>query len=173
MAGSAAVNGGADVVAQNADLDAGVLDRFSPTQTAASAAIGAGLSGAPPLAGLGWRTATDSGSSGFGDLTNREARLIQEVVREVWRPLDVVGSAASGERRGLGTRLPVGKGPGTRSDIDYSASATSGHEYEKFKHRLPSIDPSHGIIPGGGDTRYGPVLRFRPYGRPERVKPPR
>jgi len=55
---------------------------------------------------------------GLGDLTLDEARRIQAVVDEAGEPLWVVGSAAEGARRNVGTDLPIGKGPGTQSDID-------------------------------------------------------
>jgi hypothetical protein len=38
-----------------------------------------------------------------GDLTTSEIEAIQEVVDQAGRPLEVVGSAAQGARRGVGT----------------------------------------------------------------------
>jgi hypothetical protein len=97
-----------------------------------------------------------------GDLTRAEARQIQRVVSEAGRPLEVVGSAAAGTRRGVGTNLPLGKGPGTRSDIDYVVPPSSLQHFEGLQGKLPSIDPKTGIIPGVGNTNIGPVIRFEP-----------
>ncbi|HEV7646130.1 MAG TPA: RHS repeat-associated core domain-containing protein [Pyrinomonadaceae bacterium] len=66
----------------------------------------------------------------LGDLTPLETKQIQTVVNEAGRPIEVVGSAANGIRRGVGTTLPIGKGPGTRSDIDYIAPRGSLPYYE-------------------------------------------
>ena len=61
----------------------------------------------------------------LGDLTAAEVREIQAVADEAGRPMEVVGSAASGTRRGVGTDLPIGKGPDTRSDIDFLVPPSS------------------------------------------------
>ncbi|KAB1231469.1 DUF6443 domain-containing protein [Chryseobacterium viscerum] len=96
----------------------------------------------------------------MGDLTKNEMVQIQTEVNKAGRPLEVVGSAAEGTRRNVGSDLPVGKGEGTRSDIDYIAPPSSIQYFEQNK--LPSIDPNTGIIPGYGNEHIGPVLRFEP-----------
>lgn len=78
------------------------------------------------------------------------------------RPLEVVGSAATGARRGVGTDLPIGKGPGTRSDIDFLVPPSSRQHFVGFEHQLPSIDPRSGIIPGVHNPQLGPAVRFEP-----------
>ena len=106
--------------------------------------------------------------SGLGDLTNAEVKQIQNVVDEAGRPLDVVGSAAKGERRGVGTDLPIGKGPGTRSDIDYTASHSNIDFFEKpgLHQKLLSIDQK-GIIGGGYNPFIGQAgIRFEPGVKP-------
>ena len=100
--------------------------------------------------------------SGLGDLTNEEIAAIQSVVEDAGRPLEVGGSAASGLRRGIGSDLPIGKGPGTASDIDYIVPHGSMTYYEGLAERLPGIDPGTGIIPGVGNPYIGPVIRFEP-----------
>ena len=50
------------------------------------------------------------GAGGLGDLTPAEIRQIQGVVDRAGRPLEVVGSAARGHRRGVGSSLSIGKG---------------------------------------------------------------
>jgi hypothetical protein len=102
------------------------------------------------------------GRSGFGDLTIAEVRQIQSVVNQAGRPLEVVGSAARGTRRGIGTDLPIGKGPGTRSDIDFLAVPSSNPYFRGLESQLPSLDPLTGIIPGAGNKFIGPVIRFEP-----------
>ena len=97
-----------------------------------------------------------------GDLTRAEVKQIQGVVNEAGRPLEVVGSAAAGTRRGVGSDLPIGKGPGTRSDIDYVVAPSSAKHFEGLQGKLPGIDPKTGVIPGLGNTNIGPVIRFEP-----------
>jgi len=87
--------------------------------------------------------------SGLGDLTVGEAKAIQSVVNEAGRPIEVVGSAARGARTPL-------------SDIDYVAPPNSIKYFEGLQHKLPGIDPNHGIIPGVGNPNIGPVIRFEP-----------
>ncbi|MBL1220993.1 RHS repeat-associated core domain-containing protein [Chryseobacterium sp. L7] len=104
----------------------------------------------------------NSKSSIIGDLTKNEARQIQTEVNKAGRPLEIVGSAAEGNRRNVGSNLPIGKGAGTRSDIDYISPPSSIQYFDQYK--LPSIDPNTGIIPGYGNTNIGPVVRFEPGG---------
>ena len=111
----------------------------------------------------------DEAASGLGDLTKREVGQIQSVVDEAGRPLEVVGSAASGTRRGVGAQLPVGKGPGTRSDIDYLIGPSSAGNYEGLTPLLPSMDPSTGIIPGTHNPSIGPAVRFEPNNAPAQI----
>lgn len=102
--------------------------------------------------------------SGFGDLTVGEVREIQNVVNEAGRPLEVGGSVANGTRRGVGTNLPIGKGPGTKSDIDYIIPNSSLPYFKPFEFKLPDINksPGGGIINGVGNPYIGPLIRFEP-----------
>lgn len=104
----------------------------------------------------------DVPGGGLGDLTPVEVRQIQSVVDDAGRPLEVVGSAASGTRRGVGSDLPIGKGPGTRSDIDVLVPPSSMQHFEGLERRLPSLDPRSGIIPGTHNPHIGPAVRFEP-----------
>jgi RHS repeat-associated protein len=105
-------------------------------------------------------------SAALGDLTTKEVKQIQSVVDQAERPIEVVGSAAAAERRGVGTNLPMGKGPGTRSDIDYVAPPSSLPYFDGVKGNLPSLDPKTGIIPGTGNPFIGPIIRFEPGAKP-------
>lgn len=98
----------------------------------------------------------------LGDLTRAEIRQIQGVVNEAGRPLEVVGSAAKGTRRNVGTSLPIGKGPGTRSDIDYLVPPSSFDHYIGLENKLPGLDPKTGIVPGVHNPFLGPGFRFEP-----------
>ncbi len=102
------------------------------------------------------------GADKLGDLTKTEIKQIQEVVNEAGRPIEIVGSAARGDRRNVGTDLPIGKGEGTRSDIDYVLQPSSASYFEGFELSLPGLDPKTGIIPGAGNPNIGPVIRFEP-----------
>lgn len=95
------------------------------------------------------RNAGGQGARALGDLTRAEIKAIQGVVNEAGRPLEVVGSAARGTRNAA-------------SDIDYVAPPSSLKYFEGLEGKLPSIDPSHGIVPGVGNPNIGPVIRFEP-----------
>jgi RHS repeat-associated protein len=110
-----------------------------------------------------------SGLGRLGDLTTGEVRQVQSVVDQAGRPLEVVGSAASGTRRGVGTDLPIGKGPGTRSDIDYLIPPSSRKHFEGMESRLPGVDPKTGPIPGTHNPHIGPAVRFEPKTPPRYV----
>src|SRR5215472_12535993 len=94
----------------------------------------------------------------LGDLTPEEVAQIQSVVDRAWRPLNVVGSAVRGTRRGVGTSLPIGKGPGTRSDIDYTTANSSIEYFEEVAQELPSLG-AHGLLRGAPESR---SIRFEP-----------
>lgn len=85
---------------------------------------------------------------------------------EAERPLEVVGSAAAGERRGVGTNLPIGKGAKTRSDIDYVAPPSSLPYLQELQGKLPSLDFKTGIVPGTGNPYMDPIIRFEPGAKP-------
>ncbi len=53
-----------------------------------------------------------------GDLTSLEYTRLQRIATRYQEPIGVFGSAAKATRRGIGTNLPLGNGPGTRSDLD-------------------------------------------------------
>lgn len=110
--------------------------------------------------------ATGAQGLGLGDLTKAEVKDIQKTVDQAGRPLEVGGSAASGTRRGVGTDLPVGKGAGTKSDIDYFTPPSHMPYFMDIQHQLPSIDPGTGIAPGTINPYMGPGIRFEPGSSP-------
>jgi len=59
-----------------------------------------------------------------GTLTAAERTQIQAISDNYNTAIDVVGSRAAGKGRNINTDLPVGKGPGTRSDIDFRVDAS-------------------------------------------------
>ena len=121
---------------------------------------------ADPVAAPG---AARTAATGLGDLRPQEVQQIQQVVEEAQRRMDrvlqsvgeapgalpvdlvVVGSAARGARRNADTELPFGKGPGTRSDIDYAVPDRAVREHvftdaglarqdQRFWNGLPGFD---------------------------------
>jgi hypothetical protein len=121
------------------------------------------------IQGLGSLPGKPSGSGGaapLGDLSSTEINQIQNVVNKAGRPLEVVGSAAKGARRNPGTDLPVGKGPGTQSDIDYLVPPSSNKYFQGLDSDLPLIDRGTGIIPGVHNPHIGPAIRFEPFSEP-------
>lgn len=92
----------------------------------------------------------------LGDLTEDEIFQIQDVVDEAGRPIDVVGSAASGVRGG-------------KNEIDYIVGPSSMDFYKGLERKLPSIDPHDGIIPGVHNPHQGPSIRFEPGTRPKYI----
>lgn len=84
----------------------------------------------------------------LGDLTPDEIARLQQIANEYGTPIGVFGSAARGTRRGVGTSLPLGKGPGTRSDIDLGIPGhmRGGPMEEALNGEFgPDID-AHGIL---------------------------
>ena len=115
--------------------------------------------------GLGAASKVAKAVNKFGDLTKSEIRKIQNVVDEAGRPLEVVGSAAKGSRRNPGSKLPIGKGKGTKSDIDFLVPPSSLDNFTDLVNKLPEIDPNTGIIPGVHNPKLGPGIRFEPGGK--------
>jgi hypothetical protein len=93
-------------------------------------------------------------ASGLGDLSTDEVDRIQDIVEQAERPLDVVGSAARGER-----------GPG--SDIDYTTAGANWDYFKDLGQQLPGIDPDHGVLRGPADPYEGPSIRFEPGASPQ------
>jgi len=116
----------------------------------------------------GFCVAAKGTASGLGDLTNGEVAQIQGVVDEAGRPLEVAGSAARGARRGVGSDLPIGKGPGTQSDIDYLIPPGSTSYYRGLEGGLPEMDAG-GPIPGTHNPFIGPSIRFEPGASPRYI----
>lgn len=122
-------------------------------------------------------------STGYGDLTATELQEIMAVT-DLFPPdveLNVVGGAARGERRNVGTDLPLGKDPyKEKSDIDYVIRGNLFHLREHLHlpleiplfgegsplHRLPDIS-EHGILRlGPNDILWKPYIQFRKGERP-------
>lgn len=71
-----------------------------------------------------------------------------------------------------GTALPIGKGPGTRSDIDYLVPPSSYPYFRGLDQTLPSLGPE-GVIPGFHNPFIGPGIRFEPGTEPRGLPPAR
>ncbi|MCG8321929.1 MAG: hypothetical protein MI921_20700 [Cytophagales bacterium] len=79
--------------------------------------------------------------------------------------MEIVGSAAKGSRRNPGSKLPIGKEKGTKSDIDFLVPPSSLDNFTDLVNKLPEIDPNTGIIPGVHNPKLGSGIRFEPGGK--------
>jgi hypothetical protein len=64
--------------------------------------------------------------------------------------------------------LPIGKGPGTRSDIDYLVGPSSRSHFKDFEQGLPRLDVLDPIN-GTHNPFIGPAIRFEPGAAPRHV----
>ena len=141
------------------------------TKAVVHAAVGAATAGVLHGAGTklaalrSARSSAAEGASGLGDLTGAEVRSIQGTVNQAGRSLDVVGSTARGERRFPGSDLPIGKGAGTRSDIDYLVPHGNVPYYESTG-LYKDLPDNQGIIAGIYNPFQGPSIRFEPFSEP-------
>jgi RHS repeat-associated protein len=121
----------------------------------------AAIPGIPGAFGLGIKATRETAeqiAKRTGDLTKAEIKQIQNVVNEAGRPLEVVGSAAKGTRRGVGSNLPVGKGSGTKSDIDVLIPPSSKDHFKGVTGKLPDAD----VNIGTANPHIGTSIRFEP-----------
>ncbi|MCA9091419.1 MAG: hypothetical protein KDA90_22620 [Planctomycetaceae bacterium] len=103
-------------------------------------------------------------------ITASEAAEIQAIANKYNTAIDVVGSRAANQGRNVGTNLPAGKGPGTRSDIDFRIDAAHP-EAEALIAELRGVGNNAGTAgkrwstnpdsPGGRATE-PPYIRFTP-----------
>lgn len=89
----------------------------------------------------------------LGDLTPEEIQEIQDAVDEAGRPIDVVGSAARGERS-------------EGSDIDHTTAPSSIPYFNDSD--LPGIDKDDGILQGAPEKNKRSI-RFEPGAKPRIV----
>lgn len=101
-----------------------------------------------------------------GTLTPAELAELQAIADRYKTEIHVIGSRAAGAGRNIETDLPVGKGPGTRSDIDVRISgeadiASGGylsHDIANFSGGAAKIhDPGLPQIPSRS-----PVIKITP-----------
>jgi hypothetical protein len=130
-------------------------------------ALGLGAKTAP---GTATTAGALSSTAKLGDLTTAEAAKIQAAADKLGSDLYVVGSAAKGARRNVGSDLPLaefgGSKLGTRSDIDYAVK--NGLDDAASKLDLPDVDSSWGVR--GVDylsLNNSPAIRFSPGKAPE------
>lgn len=104
----------------------------------------------------------------LGDLRPSEINAIQERVDSLDFDVLVVGSAAKGQRRHIGSDLPLGGASktGTRSDIDYVVK--DGLDDLATQAGLPEVDPGYGVRGVSYiNLDKGPAILFRPHMAPE------
>lgn len=137
-----------------AALATGVAGAVKSAPTLARALDGAVDLGRSAL-GLGPKGTTGAAVAGgavaagvrLGDLNPAEVAKIQSAAETLGADLYVVGSAAKGARRNVGSDLPLaefgGSKVGTRSDIDYAVK--NGLDDAASKLDLPDMDSSWGV----------------------------
>ncbi|MDB5226557.1 MAG: repeat-associated core domain protein [Bacteroidota bacterium] len=86
-----------------------------------------------------WLSRTQSSRRG---LSLEERRALQDIANKFKTEIDVVGSRAADTGRNVGSNLPVGKGQGTKSDIDVRINSqldinTGGRLSEALKNIKP------------------------------------
>ena len=101
----------------------------------------------------------------LGDLRPEEMAKIQAAADKLGTDIFVVGSAAKGSRRNVGTDLPLADfgapKAGTRSDIDYAVK--NGFDDAATKLDLPDLDSSWGVRGVDYiDLDSSPAIRFSP-----------
>jgi Pretoxin HINT domain len=102
---------------------------------------------------------------GPGKLTASEADALQNIANKYKTDVDVVGSRSRGAGRNIDTDLPVGKGPGTRSDIDVKIDGQVDiNTRGGLSGDLKDIGGGDLVNVGTrfGDTPYPPYIRFSP-----------
>ncbi len=108
-----------------------------------------------------------------GTLTSSEIEELQGIANEYRTTFDVIGSRASGEGRNIyNPELPVGKGPGTRSDIDirYSGQVDIGSR-GAFSEALSGVGNGAGSPASaiGIEGTSGTYIRFTWGGRTPKI----
>ena len=111
------------------------------------------------------------GAGRLGDLSRKEIGAIQRLVDDVGTDLYVVGSSMNKGRRNARSHLPLGKGPGTKSDIDYTVLDEAAKFEWKYPsnyawQRLPEVG-WHGPLVGAPK---GPAVLFRPGQSPIKLR---
>jgi hypothetical protein len=110
-----------------------------------------------------------NGPCGPGKLTESEAKALQDVANKYKTDIYVVGSRGRGEGRNIDTDLPVGKGPGTRSDIDLKVNPDlDPRTHGRFSSEIYNTVPGASVMSRHGNTD-PPYIRFSPNTPPRKV----
>lgn len=102
----------------------------------------------------------------LGDLTSDERSRLQRIANQYGVPIGVFGSAAKATRRGIGTNLPLGIGPGTRSDLDTGIPKymDGGSMEEDIMREFGKDIDHHGVLTYWPPARVGEI-EFTPRSR--------
>ncbi len=109
---------------------------------------------------------------GPGRLTPQEAEQIQRVADKYNTQIHVVGSRAGGRGRNIDTHLPLGKGEGTRSDIDMRIHGQDDIDSGgRLSMELSNAGESAGRVSsftglGGHPNTHPPKIIFKPNQHP-------
>jgi RHS repeat-associated protein len=108
---------------------------------------------------------------GPNTLTPKEIQELQALADRYKTNIDVIGSRAAGNGRNIATDLPVGKGPGTRSDIDVRIDGQVDIDTRGgLSNDVGNVGNGAGTVASStGLPSSPPVIKFRPGKPPERV----
>ena len=108
---------------------------------------------------------------GENTLTPREIRELQDISDRFGTNVDVIGSRAAGRGRNIDTDLRVGKGSGTRSDIDVRIDGQKDIDTRGgLSDAVSDVGNGAGSVASStGLPSNPPVIKFRPGQNPERV----
>ncbi len=114
----------------------------------------------------------NQGVFGPGTLTDKELKELQDIADKHNTPIDVVGSRARGEGRNIDKPdLPVGKGEGTRSDIDVRSDGQADIDSRgAISDAISEVSGGAGNRIGDSDQSSGPVIQIRPNQPPKLVQ---
>lgn len=122
--------------------------------------------------GLSTSEGSPHGATTTGTLTEQEQRELQALADRYNTRIDVIGSRAEGRGRNIDTNLPVGKGPGTRSDIDCRIDGQVDVDTRgALSDGVRAVGNGAGSVASStGLPSRPPVIIFRPGQPPEHVR---
>jgi hypothetical protein len=114
----------------------------------------------------------NQGVFGPGTLTEQELKELQDIADKHNTPIDVVGSRARGDGRNIDRpELTVGKGEGTRSDIDVRSDGQADIDSRgAISDAISNVSGGAGNRIGDTDQSSGPVIQIRPNQPPKLVQ---
>ncbi|HEU5381324.1 MAG TPA: RHS repeat-associated core domain-containing protein [Ktedonobacteraceae bacterium] len=136
-------------------------NNFTPPPLTISTLIGVGATYASLFLGPEVKMCQEVAT---GILTSAERAEIQAIANRFMTQIDVVGSRAAGQGRNIeDLSLPVGKGPGTRSDIDFNVNGQDIiNSRGALNDQLNQVGNGAGKVTSVTGQSYPPVIPFKP-----------